>query len=220
MSHAPLIFSLFKQNPQTSLERHDSAGCTSRGHLADMSHVSQQDSPLGRHRRHTETHSEAPFPRSARQVPQTCQFHTFCPQTSEDTDKQRNFGLNPYGDVSASPFQPVGCVELAVEAMHSVDTREIPYNAIFSPREVPCQDRQPFASKMQVVRQVHLIPTHLFTPGIRHFLVGSRNQRETCSIGCGGTSAPTARRATRFSGVSRPCLQPFPLRMPRLKQRV
>ena len=182
MSHAPLIFShLFKENPQTSLGRHDSAGCTSRRHLADMSHVSQQDfsswqtpqthgNPLG-----------STFSTLRRQVPQTCQFHTLCPQTSADTDKQRFFGVNPYGDVSASTFAPRR-LRRACRRSHAQRRHQRNSLMRFSrleTREVPCQDRQPFASKMQVVRQVHLIPTQLFTPGIRHFLVGSRNQRET-----------------------------------------
>lgn len=89
------------------------------------------------------------------------------------------------------PLQPVGCVELAVEAMHSVDTREIPYNAIFSLEK--CHAKIASHLQQDASRQTGTSDSnHLFTPGIRHFLVGSRNQRETCSIGCGGTSAPTA----------------------------
>ena len=192
MSHAPLIFShFFKENPQTSLGRHDSAGCTSRRHLADMSHVSQQDSPSWQT---PQTHGNplgSTFSTLRRQVPQTCQFHTFCPQTSADirrhpqtsadTDKQRFFWVNPYGDVSASTF---AARRLRRACRRSHAQRRHQRNSLMrfsrlETREVPCQDRQPFASKMQVVRQVHLIPTQLFTPGIRHFLVGSRNQRET-----------------------------------------
>ena len=103
------------------------------------------------------------------------------PQTSADTDKQRIFWVNPYGDVSASTF---AARRLRRACRRSHAQRRHQRNSLMrfsrlETREVPCQDRQPFASKMQVVRQVHLIPTQLFTPGIRHFLVGSRNQRET-----------------------------------------
>ena len=140
--------------------------------------------PLGRHRRHTETHSEAPFPRSADKCRRHVSFILSVrrhPQTSADTDKQRIFWVNPYGDVSASTF---AARRLRRACRRSHAQRRHQRNSLMrfsrlETREVPCHDRQPFASKMQVVRQVHLIPTQLFTPGIRHFLVGSRNQRET-----------------------------------------
>jgi hypothetical protein len=73
--------------------------------------------------------------------------HTFCPQTSADTDKQRIFWVNPYGDVSASTFAARrlrrACRRSHAQRRHQRNS----YNAIFSPREVPCQDRQPFAAR-------------------------------------------------------------------------